>query len=437
MSTNIFTDPCKLLVAGWVIAALSGFLPVTVLGDTSPVDHETKPVADNGALNEGATDIPAFLTKGDIKGIGIAPPVENWDADAYGMTKIRLAQMAEAGFNTHRVWISLEEFLTPPDSMEDTVSKWVGHIRKSVDAGFRVQVSWSSTWDQRIAVVSDESTRVRFQASIDAACKALGSHFSETDVALEMINEPPSDAITPGYYSSAAPSWYRTCRAAAPQLTIILQPEGGWRGGLKNFDLSDFDANTMFSFHPYAPGEFTHQGIGGQPHLYNVPMPITRYVGGQEQMVADMKVRVNNDKNLSASKKDQEIERYSRIIRLLWWKDGAEWEDWSDLSEWVASTGINPKRILAGEFGVVSEHNFNGVAALSDVASRGHYLRKIVSQAETNRFGGWLVHQALGDFNLFQQSAVGRHGDKLIPELVAALFSDKPLPEGPPIDPQP
>lgn len=376
---------------------------------------------------------PAFLAKGDIRGIDISPPVDNWSAPAYGMNPARLAAMTQAGYNTHRVFISLDEFLNPPISMDRTLAKWVEYVDKSVQAGFRVHVSWASEWDERIAVVNDAATRAKFNKALTSVCGALGSYFTERQVALEMINEPPDESLTPGLYSTASPAWFSTCRAAAPKMTIILQPEGGWHGALHKFKLSDYDWNTMFSFHPYSPGEFTHQGIGSQPHLYNVPMPITRYVGGKTQMIADMQHRVNSDKSLSSTRKTSEIARYTKLIDFLWWNNGSHWEDWSDLQRWVKTSGINPKRIIAGEFGVVSEFNFNGVRALPDVASRAHFLRKVKDQTEANQFAGWVVHQAFGDFNMFEQTAVGQHRDTLIPELVTALFTNKPLPEGPPV----
>ena len=376
---------------------------------------------------------PAFVAKGVIKGIDITPPVDDWEAPAYGMTQARLIALRGAGFNTLRIWISLEEFLAPPVSMDATVSRWIGYINRSAQAGFRVHVSWASTWDERIAAVNDPSTRARFHTALNAMCSAMGSYFSEQQVALEMLNEPPGESLTPGYYSTAAPGWFSTCRAVAPRMTIILQPEAGWHGALGRFNLSQYDNNTMFSFHPYAPGEFTHQGIGSQPHLYNVPMPITRYVGGKAQMLADVSARVNADQRLTAQQKSTEIVRYTRLIDDLWWDNGSRWEDWTELQRWVAASGINPKRIIAGEFGVVSELNYNGVPALADVASRAHFMRKIKDQTEANQFAGWVVHQALGDFNLFQQSSVGQHGDTLIPELVEALFGSQPLPLGPPV----
>ena len=367
-------------------------------------------------------EAPAFASGGVIKGIGVSPPVDDWDAPAYGLNQARLDALRAAGFNTLRVWISLREFLAPPQSMAATVTRWMAYVDRAAQAGFRVQVSWASTWEERIAVINDPATGKRFHAALDALCGAMSKGFPAQEVALEMLNEPPGEDIAPDYYSTAAPGWFATCRAAAAQLTIILQPEAGWHGALGRFDLDQYDSNTMFSFPPYAPGEFTHQGTGSQPHLYGVPMPISRYPGGKAQMLADVSARVHADQRLTEQQKIAEIVRYTRLIDDLWWDNGSRWEDWTELQRWVASSGINPRRIIAGEFGVVSELNYNGIPALPDVASRANFMRKVREQTETNRFAGWVVHQALGDFNLFQQNSVGEHGDVLIPELVDALF---------------
>jgi hypothetical protein len=368
------------------------------------------------------TSEPAFTRSGPIKGIGVSPPISNWEAPAYGLTQARLDALEQAGFNTLRIWISLEEFLAPPVSMEATLSRWTGYISRAAETGFRVQVSWASTWEQRIAVINEPTTGARFERALGTLCGALHGSFSEEQVALEMLNEPPGEQLAPSYYTSVAPGWYSACRSKAPNLTIILQPEAGWHGALGYFNLSQYDANTMFAFHPYAPGEFTHQGTGSQPHLYNVPMPITRYAGGKVQMLADVSARIEADTTLTPERKVEEISRYGRIIDHLWWNDGARWEDWTELQRWVDSSGINPRRIIAGEFGVVSEFNYNGTPALPDVASRAYFMHKIRVQTEANNFAGWVVHQAFGDFNLFQQTSVGEHGEHLIPELVEALF---------------
>jgi len=379
---------------------------------------------------------PAFLARGDIKGMDVSPPIDNWESPAFGMTPARVAAMKDAGYDTHRIWISLTEFLDPPVSMAATLDKWVGYADKSVKAGFRVFIAWDSTGDERTAVVNDPAAKARFVTALHALCNRLSTVYSSDQVALEIMNEPPDEHYVPGYYREASPAFFKACRAEAPQMTIIFQPENGWSNELKKFDLKDFDENTMFSFHPYGPGEFTHQSIGTQPHLFSLPMPITRYSGGQKQMVADVTARINADNSLSADKKVTEIKRYSDFINyFLWYRDGSQWEDWSTLQDWVNKTGINPKRLVAGEFGVVSEFNWTGAPGLPDVYSRANYLRKIKNQVEDNRYGGWVVHQAMGDFNMFEQTSVRDHGEKLIPELTEALFGNGPLPEGPPVTP--
>lgn len=378
------------------------------------------------------TPDPAFLARGDIHGIDISPPADNWDAKSYGMTPRRLAAMHEAGFDTHRVFLSLEEFLDPPVSLDATVDKWTAYIAKSVDAGFRVFVSFGSYAQNRSTTVVNPVARSQFHKGLKLLCTRLASQFTEEQVALEMSNEPTGEAESPGYYHTAAPQWFRLCRSKAPKMTLIFQAESGYHDALSNFNLKDFDANTMFSFHPYSPGEFTHQGIGNQPYLYNVPMPITRYAGGLDKMIADVFYRISQDTKLTAAQKEAERERYKGFLTyFLWANDGSKWEDWTVFKAWIAQTGINPKRIVAGEFGVVSEFNYNGTPAMRDVASRAHFMRKITAQVKANNFGGWVVHQALGDFNLFEQTSVSDQGEVLIPELVDALFGTDALPAGP------
>ena len=151
---------------------------------------------------------PAFTRNGPIKGIGVSPPISNWEAPAYGLSQARLEALEQAGFNTLRIWISLDEFLAPPVSMEATLSRWTGYISRAAETGFRVQVSWASTWEQRIAVVNEATTNARFERALGALCGTLNRSFSEEQVALEMLNEPPGEQLAPSYYTLVAPGWY-------------------------------------------------------------------------------------------------------------------------------------------------------------------------------------------------------------------------------------
>ena len=377
--------------------------------------------------------IPAFLARGNVKGLDVSPPIDDFTAAAYGLTPVRLEAIRAAGFDTLRFFLPTDEFLRPPISLAATTERWIEHTAKIVDSGFRCFIAWGVLLEDAIAVVTEPGPREAWLAALNSVAGALNDRFASADVALEMLNEPPGEEQAPGIYREANPLWFRTCRAVAADLTLIFQGEVGYYHQLKYFDLDQFDDNTMFCFHPYGPGEFTHQGINGQPLLYNVPYPITRYVGGQAKMVADMTARVNAS-DLAPAQKASEIARYSNILLFIWSADGTFWEDWSEFQGWIAEVGIDPRRIIAGEFGIVSQFNFNGTEALPDVASRAHWLRKLRRQCDENGYGGWVAHQAMGDFNLFEQTDVVRHGDRLIPELVKALLTDEPLAEGPPIE---
>jgi hypothetical protein len=89
--------------------------------------------------------------------------------------------------------------------------------------------------------------------------------------------------------------FFSDIRNAAPILTVVVQSSSlGWAETIPNLVAGDFDDNTMFCFHFYIPGEFTHQGVK-YPHFYGVPFPITRYPGGREAMEATILARVGAD----------------------------------------------------------------------------------------------------------------------------------------------
>jgi hypothetical protein len=210
----------------------------------------------------------------------------------------------------------------------------------------------------------------------------------------------------------------------ASELAVVVQSaSGGWSETIPNFDLAAFDENTMFCFHFYIPGEFTHQGIN-YPDFYGVPFPITRYPGGKRRMLTDIFARLASDAQLGAAEKQKLEANYRGVIDYLW--DGESpldrsWVKWPKLDKWIAANRVDPARLLCGEFGVDGTYNFNGAPG-ADLLSRANYMRAVRENVESRGFGGWIAHQAMGDFNIFEQSSVNRHGDTLIPELVQALF---------------
>jgi hypothetical protein len=259
--------------------------------------------------------------------------------------------------------------------------------------------------------------------------RRIHDEFGADTVAFEIMNEPPDEAELAklglrSWSTHFAPLFYRDIRQVAPNMTVIIQSSaGGWSEAIPKLRTLDFDSNTIFSFHFYTPGEFTHQG-SHHDVLYGVPFPISGYVGGKDQMWKEVEARIAAKFVGDPNGEKSALQQYSKLLDYLWYPPdplGPTWIRWPKLDNWIRQERVNPRRILCGEFGVVSDINFNGKPG-TDLTSRVNYMRTVRSEVESRGFCGWVAHQAMGDFNLFEQQSISRHGYRLIPELVDALF---------------
>ena len=378
-----------------------------------------------------------------IKGVDIAAPQRNFAAASFGLPAARLSALQVAHFNTLRCFISFSDFMKATTStvMSACLEKWIGHIRHITDAGFKALVSWDSTYEDRIKVCDGGPNTAQFEFVLASLAEAIAAHFQAEQVALELMNEPPNDSDMPAgrSWNQFVGRFFRAARKAHAALSIVVQPsELAYTSSLPKLPVSDFDANTIYSFHWYSPAGFTHQSAGSPahyPNLYRVPYLVSKYPGGQAQMIADMKMRVIADAALSDSQKAAQIAVNSNEIDGFFYRRSPlgtpplKAGSWSGLLKWLADNpGIHPKQVMLGEFGVNGDFNPStgtrtdrgGLGA--DLTSRCEYMRDARQAVEGKEWGGWVVHQAMGDFNIFQQTSYVSHGNELIPEIVNALF---------------
>jgi hypothetical protein len=100
---------------------------------------------------------------------------------------------------------------------------------------------------------------------------------------------------------------------------------------------------------------------------------------------------------------------------------GAELGQMAKVCRWIAANRVDPARLRWAEFGVDGAFNSNGAPG-ADLRSGANYMLSVREIGESRDFRGRIAHQAMGDFDLFEQSSLSRHGDTLIPDLVEALF---------------
>lgn len=381
---------------------------------------------------------PTFLSAS--RGININPPQGNWTAAQDGLSPNRSAALKFAGYDSLRIWGDFNKLTFPGGSnpnLATGVAQEIAHIQNALDDGWNVMIATSLAANDRLNVMNPGSAaNTQFHAAWTAFATAVAANFPAHRVCLELMNEPPNEsdisaAGYPAYASVFAPAVFQTIRAAAPNNTIAVgSSDLQWVGAIDALDPADYDDNTIFTFHGYDPGEFSHQGQAHLwKHLDNLPWPVTSYEGGITQAKADMAAKVNADGTLDAGQKSALITANNARLDFLFGGGGTKayfTGHLNDIAAWCTTHSIDPKRVNASEFGVVSEHNWDGTPG-TFLEARVAYERDWREEMEARGFN-WMVYQALGDLEHFEQTSTVDQGERLIVELTEALGLTCPTP---------
>jgi endoglucanase len=211
---------------------------------------------------------------------------------------------------------------------------------------------------------------------------------------------------------------HSAARAAAPDLTLVAT--GGCWGDAALLQhlttgVTD-DANTIFSFHSYAPFLLTHQGASwtgnSMPHVTGLPFPPDRY------SAADFQTALRSVE--SAVKQKAAMMERAGIIE--WVREQASYIDtpeklqtdmerpYKDAAVFAADRGINPNRVLLGEFGMIRQEWKNPF--IMPAEWRIDYIRAKRALADKHGFG-WAVWGYSGAFGMVQS-----FGGEKIPEQI-------------------
>lgn len=403
-----------------------------------------------------------FLAPGEvIRGLGVTPPSYwakadaadprryrrrpydgRWDAQNFGFPEGRRRAARRAGFNTVRLFLDAGPFMdarTPSalNSPAELSSLVLAEIGNFVAAGFKVvlnvnaEIAPPNPAFARAAVLDgpDGPGFRAYSAALGDVCAQVATAFTPRQLAVELFNEP----LYAWEWGNRAP-WVRqaralwqAARAAAPAHTLVVQSrDAGFYKALAEFNPRDFDANTIFCFHPYEPGGFTHQGIGPNRGLSRISFPADQHEGGLQRALADMQNAVDRLDDLDDTERAALVRHNTDELRNIFYPAApmsAERidQEWRVIDRWIAERAVSPRQVLAGEFGAVGDFSQAGTLG-ADLSSRAHYYRAVRQAVERRGFAGWIAWQSVGDFNLFEQSSLTEHGDDLIPALAAALF---------------
>ncbi|SEG60930.1 Cellulase (glycosyl hydrolase family 5) [Bosea lathyri] len=176
----------------------------------------------------------------------------------------------------------------------------------------------------------------------------------------ELMNEPWIEA------PADLPRWqvmletlHRRARAAAPNLPLVLTGAmwSNWPG-LVRLDTRPFQgSNVFYTFHYYDPHSFTHQGVPGDDaqFLAGVPWPMT--AAEARGLVDAATRRVQSAPDLVGDASARATARTGQLVDALVRKGHGPAQvekDFATVAAWGRSNGIEPERILLGEFGCVA-----------------------------------------------------------------------------------
>jgi hypothetical protein len=345
----------------------------------------------------------------EVSGAGIAwPPYKEVPRPP---NAAELAALHKAGFDTVRLPVDPAPFMVFKGERRDAVYAMLSEaIERIQAAGLKVIVdlhpnSRHKVWGQTAINAGVEAPAfVSFSSMIEDMARNL-TRFSPAGVALELVNEPrlKCSGADQRLWEQMLKSLIANARAGNANITLIVTGSCiSTPDGLIALDPKEFsDNNLIYTFHYYEPFTFTHQGAKFIPwpdkYLDGVPWPADRRPISEPLGLLAKNMQTMSDLN--------EVERAAAFLGARnnlkkFYTSGAGpaliEQRFAEVADWAAGHGVEPKRVLVGEFGVL-RHEAHAPGARC--ADRARWLSDVRSAAERHGFG-WAYFNYDGPFSL-------------------------------------
>lgn len=220
-------------------------------------------------------------------------------------------------------------------------------------------------------------------------------------LAFELMNEPelPQPAWQP-----MLEACYRAARRGSARLPLVL---GGGSmnaaAALTAIDMRPFagDERLIYTYHDYAPWQFTHQGVPGNPAhaLDAIPYPAPP---SAEAMTAATRRRIAG-LGLDGAALEQAHRAKRSLARYAGFGRSNLAQTFRQVDAWRSAQGLPPHAVLLGEFGI---HRTPFMATPEGAAAREAWLRDMRALAEAHGFAwaAW-TYAGAGGFALAESEA--------------------------------
>lgn len=307
-------------------------------------------------------------------------------------TRGDLADLRQAGIDFVRIPVDPGPLLAFSDSWREAlIAKVMDAVTTALAEGLNVVLNLHANGathhfnPQNLVGSSAAPLFPRYLDLVRVVAERLSRH-DPSRVAFEPVNEPPQDCVSD--WPSLQAEIVRAARAAAPHLTLVLTGAcGGMIAGLAELDPSSAgDNNVIYTFHFYEPYVFSHQGapwMTGEPmyrYLNSVPWPAA--AGSRQATLAAVAARMTRDTTTPAAVKRDIAATIERVLRQYFdaRPDRSFVERYfKQVKQWGDRHGIEPRRILLGEFGALRTDDRYIAASAAD---RARYIRDVRDTAE-------------------------------------------------------
>lgn len=272
-------------------------------------------------------------------------------------------QLKQAGFDTVRVPVSLQPLLTEPELLDLHFRDIDAGINELLSGGLNIVIDLhvvpgGNNWNQSaIAESAEGSAFVAYHQLVDKMARLL-SKFDPHRVALELFNEPPCPAPNRADWSILQKKLFDAARRAAPKLPLVVTGAcWGSASALTQLRASDYDDNTLFTFHFYEPHIFTHQGTSDKSDSasYVSRLPYPPQANRRDEFIAQFDSRIQIERSLLAANKSR-IADHGRKYLDLYFSEKFSKDTMKTLLAgvvfWAKQNHVSMKRIWVGEFGV-------------------------------------------------------------------------------------
>lgn len=322
-----------------------------------------------------------------------------------------MRKLSETGFDFVRMPIDPRPFLSPQsqDLHDELKASVKAAIDTALDGGLNVVLDLHTLPDAAgsagIERILGRPQVFSMYRDLVASMAGLAATYPPSRVALELVNEPVIDCEGTSDWPPLQKELHKAARASAPQTTLVMT--GACWGGADQLVRMDpalvGDDNTLWSFHFYQPFVMTHQGAtwagNFAPYVTGLPWPWHEVPEAERNRIAsDIRKRIDRDAPLHL--RDGHKATLDALLAEI--DTAAEYEtemsrSFDDVAQWAAANGIDPSRILVGEFGMIRQEY--GSDYIHDAGWRAAYYGDVIARVEEKGFA-WAMWSYGGAFGI-------------------------------------